>query len=174
MNLLRVLVLGLAIVPAVCTAQWRWIDKSGRTVFSDQPPPPEVPAANVVSQPKGRAPSMPAPQPVAAASAPAAKAPSLAASAAKLSAKDKDLQDKKKQAEAAEADKRKAQEEEAERLRAENCQRSQRAKATLDSGMRVAITNKKGEQEILDDTARAAETKRLQTIIDKDCKPPAS
>jgi len=170
MNLLRVLLLGLAILPAVCAAQWRWVDKSGRTVFSDQPPPTDIPAANVVTQPRGRSPSTAA-LPVAAASAPAAKAPSLAASAAKLSAKDKDLQDKKKQADAAEAEKRKAQEEEAERLRAENCQRSQRAKATLDSGMRVAITNKKGEQEILDDAARAAETRRLQTIIDKDCKP---
>jgi hypothetical protein len=169
MNLLRVLVLGLAIVPAVCAAQWRWVDKGGRTVFSDQPPPTDIPAANVVSQPKGRSPSSPA-QPVAAASAPA-KTPSLAASAAKLSAKDKDLQDKKKQAEAAETEKRKAQEEEAERLRAENCVRSQRAKATLDSGMRVAVTNKKGEQEILDDAARAAETRRLQAIIEKDCKP---
>jgi Domain of unknown function (DUF4124) len=172
MNLLRVLLLGLAIVPALCAAQWRWVDKSGRTVFSDQPPPADIPAANVVSQPKGRSPSLAA-QPVVAASAPAARTPSLAASAAKLSAKDKDLQDKKKQADAADAEKRKAQEEEAERLRAENCLRAQRAKATLDSGMRVAVTNKKGEQEILDDTARATETKRLQTIIEKDCKPAA-
>ncbi len=40
----------------------------------------------------------------------------------------------------------------------------------MDSGMRVARVNDKGEREILDDNARAAEQRRLQSIIDSDCK----
>lgn len=173
MNLLRVIVLGLVVcVPAVASAQWRWIDKSGRTVFSDQPPPSDVPASKVVSQPRGKPHAEAAVAPVVAASAaPAASAPRLAASAAKLNVKDRELQEKKRQADAAEAEKRKAQEEEAEQLRADNCARAKRSKATVASGARIAITNAKGEREILDDAGRAAETKRLDAIIAKDCKP---
>ena len=33
----------------------------------------------------------------------------------------------------------------------------------------MARTNEKGEREVLDDTLRAAEVKRIQTIIDADC-----
>lgn len=171
MNLLRVIVLGLAIcVPVVGSAQWRWVDKGGRTVFSDQPPPADVPAANVVSQPRGKARVEPAAAPASAASA-AAPAARLAASAAKLNTRDKELAEKKRQADAAEAEKRKALEEEAEQLRAENCTRAKRSKATVDSGARIAVTNSKGEREILDDAGRAAESRRLEAIIAKDCRP---
>jgi hypothetical protein len=34
----------------------------------------------------------------------------------------------------------------------------------------VATTNAKGEREIMDDAGRAAESQRLQGIIDRDCK----
>ena len=54
--------------------------------------------------------------------------------------------------------------------RAENCKRAQAAKAGLDSGMRVARMNDKGEREVLDDAARAAELERTQAIIQADCK----
>ncbi|HWI83173.1 DUF4124 domain-containing protein [Ramlibacter sp.] len=175
MNASRVIVLALALgLPALCPAQWRWIDKNGQAVFSDQPPPNDVPAAKIVRQPgaKGRA-----PEPAAAASEPAARqAPPLraAASAAKAGAKDKELQDKKKQAEAAEAEKKKAQEEEAGRMRADNCARARRSKATFDTGVRVARLNDKGEREFMDDAQRAAETKRLEGVIARDCKPAGS
>ena len=39
----RTALLALAcLVPLVASAQWQWIDKSGRKVFSDKAPPPEV------------------------------------------------------------------------------------------------------------------------------------
>ena len=41
---------------------------------------------------------------------------------------------------------------------------------TLDSGVRIARTNEKGEREFMDDAARAAEAKRTQDIIASDCK----
>jgi type IV secretory pathway VirB10-like protein len=176
MNLRRVLLLGLAIcLPAVCSAQWRWVDKNGRTVFSDQPPPPDIPAANVMGQPKGSSPANAVARPALAASAAApVQPPKLPESAGRLAGKDKDLQDKKKQLEAAEEEKRKAQEEEIARLRADNCARAKRAKAGFDSGARIARTNDKGEREYLDDAQRAAEAKRLEGVIAKDCKPAGS
>jgi hypothetical protein len=151
-------------------AQWQWVDKDGRKVFSDQSPPADVPARNIIKQPSGGK-SLPVaatqPGPAAATPQPA----SAAASAPKLSGKDKELQEKKKLAEAAEAEKKKAQEEEIAKLRADNCERAKRSKASFDSGVRISRTNVKGEREFLDDAQRAAETKRLEKIIASDCKP---
>ena len=174
MKLLRATLLGIACatLPALCLAQWLWIDKDGRKVFSDQPPPSEVPANKILKQPTGarpRAGEISITPAAPAASAVAAAKP--AASAPKLAGKDKELEEKKRLAEAAEADKRKAQEEETARARAEYCERNRRAKATLDSGARVSQPNAKGEREVLDDAQRAAEIKRLEKILAGDCKP---
>lgn len=164
MNPLRTTLLVLACaLPLTALAQWQWIDKDGRKVFSDRSPPPDVPAKNILTQPGGRA---VAAEPEAGAASAAAKA----ASAPKISGKDKELEDKKKQAETAEAEKKKAEEEKIAKSKLENCDRAKKAKATFDSGVRVAHVNAKGEREIMDDKARAAETKRLQVIIDADCK----
>jgi hypothetical protein len=170
MNSIRALLVAIACaVPVVCIAQWQWVDKDGRKVFSDQPPPADVPAKNILKQPsgtKGKSMAYVDPTPAAAASAPA----KVAASAPKLSGKDKELEDKKKQAEAAAADKKKAQDEEVAKLRAENCTRAKRSKAEYDSGARIAQLNAKGEREFLDDAQRAAESKRLDVVIAADCK----
>ena len=57
------------------------------------------------------------------------------------------------------------------KAKAENCARAKKAKATFDSGARIATTNAKGEREIMDDAARAVETKRLEGIIATECGP---
>jgi hypothetical protein len=166
MNLLRVAVLGLVCaLPVVSFAEWQWIDKDGRKVFSDQSPPADVPAKNIIKQPGVKGPA--AAQPNAAAASQGAKP---APAAPKLSGNDQELQEKKKQAEAAEAEKKKAHEEEVAKVRAENCERAKLSKASFDSGARIARTNAKGEREYLDDATRAVETKRLAVIIANDCK----
>jgi hypothetical protein len=170
MNLLRATLLGLACaLPAVSLAQWQWIDKDGRKVFSDQSPPADVPAKNILRQPGQRT---AAPAPAAEPAAPAASQPAKAAASGvlKLSGKDKELQEKKARADAAEAEKKKAHEEELAKVRADNCVRAKRSKATFDSGVRVSRMNDKGEREVMDDAARAAESKRLDGIIATDCK----
>lgn len=176
MNVSRALVLALALaVPAVCQAQWRWIDRNGQTVFSDQPPPPDTPDARILAQPGAKA--RPHADTAAAPALPASR-PGLplrvGASAATPSGKDKDLLEKKKQAEAAEEEKKRAQEEEIARLRADNCTRAKRSKASFDSGVRITRMNDKGEREVLDDAQRAAEVKRLDSLIARDCKPAGS
>jgi hypothetical protein len=164
MKMLRtILLLATCLAVPAAYAQWLWIDNSGRKVFSDQAPPPSVPANKILKRP-GNAPAQP--EPVAAA-APAASSP---ASMPKVSGKDKELEEKKKQAAAADAEKKKAQEEELAKARADSCDRTKRAKATLDSGIRIVTTNNKGEREFLDDNARAAEAKRLDGIVARDCK----
>ena len=172
----RALVLALVVcLPAVASAQWRWVDRSGHTVFSDQPPPADIPAASIVRQPGNRsraAASGPAPAPAPAASEGARVAPALrvAASGAKPTGKEKELLEKKKQAEAAAEEKKKALEQEASRVQAENCARARQAKATFDSGARIARTNAQGEREYLTDDQRAVEMHRLEQVIASECK----
>ena len=175
MKMFRTLLIGLACtLPALAFAQWQWIDKDGRKVFSDQSPPADIPAKNIIKQPGGRAPAA-APAAAASAAAEAAVAGASAAkgsaSAPKVSGKDKELEEKKKQAEAAEAAKKKAEDEKLAKARAENCTRAKQAKAGFDSGERIARINAKGEREYMDDATRAAEAKRVQGIVDSECKP---
>lgn len=149
------------------SAQWQWIDKDGRKVFSDRAPPAEVQEKNILKRPVARAAVASTTAAVADVSAPV---PQPAASAPKLNGIDKDLQDKKKKAEESELAKRKAEEEKVLKAKVENCARAKQAKASLDSGMRIARTNEKGEREVMDDDARASEMKRIQSVIEADCK----
>jgi len=83
---------------------------------------------------------------------------------------DKELMEKKKLVEQAETAKRQAEQERVLKTKVENCSRAMQAKANFDSGMRIGRMNEKGEREVLDDSARAAEIKRIQTLIEADCK----
>lgn len=151
----------------VATAQWQWIDGTGSRVFSDTPPPAGTLDKNILKRPGGA-------RPTATPSAPPSGTPSTAntaGAAAKPSGKDSELETRKKQADEAEQAKKKAELEKFTKARAENCERAKRAKATLDSGIRIATTNAKGEREIMDDKGRAGETQRLNDLIRSDCGP---
>lgn len=175
----------LLLVAVACTwavgaaAQWQWIDKDGRKVFSDRPPPQEIPEKSILKQPGGasRA-ALPAPAAPAAESAPAnaSEGSTAAASAPKPAAsspgagKDKALEEKKALAEAAEAAKKKAEEEKLAKAKAENCNRARLARAAFDSGRPITQSNAQGERIFLDEAGRAAEVKRIDGVIASDCK----
>jgi hypothetical protein len=80
------------------------------------------------------------------------------------------LADKKKKTEEAQAAQRKAELEKVVKAKVENCARAKQAKASFDSGVRVSRINEKGEREVLDDSARASEVKRIQAIMNSDCQ----
>lgn len=149
---------------AAC-AQWAW-KEGDRKVFSDTAPPASVPDKNIIKRPGGGA-AMPA----AAASADDAVTAAAPAATPQLPVVDKELEAKKKQAEQSEEARKKAEEQRVAKVRAENCARARQAKATIDSGVRLATTNTKGEREIMDDKARATETRRLDDIVRSDCGP---
>jgi len=147
-----------------CTAavaQWQWVDSSGRKVFSDTPPPPGIPDKDILKRANPAA-VKPAAQAPAAPSAAAPKAP-------QISGRDEQLEARKKQAEAQEQALKKAEADKLAKARQDNCERAKRSKAALDSGVRMATTNAKGEREIMDDAARAAEAKRVNEIIQSSC-----
>ncbi|PIF26583.1 uncharacterized protein DUF4124 [Acidovorax sp. 56] len=173
MKMHKLLLLAVACTWALgAAAQWQWIDKDGRKVFSDRPPPSDIPAKSILKQPGGSAAVRIAPDAGAAASgaddaAPvtAAKAPTKPASAGK----DKELEEKKAQAEAAEAAKKKAEEEKLARAKAENCARARRAKADLEMGRPTMQVNAQGERVFMDEASRNAEIKRASEIMATDC-----
>ena len=156
-------------------AQWLWIDSAGNKVFSDTAPPPGTPEKNILRKPGNRPePKLnePATAPATAGATGSTPAP---AAATKVSGKDEQLEAKKKlaekQAEEAAQAKKKAEAEQYAKARADNCERAKRAKATLDAGTRLSTTNAKGEREILDDKARAAEARRAEDVVRSDCGP---
>ena len=187
MKLVSLLLAGaFCAIPLAASAQWQWLDAGGRKVFSDKAPPPDVPDSKILKRPGGM--TVRAAQPTAANNAgPATAAAPIAAGAAAPAVaaappasapveapkpavgQDRELQERLKQAEAAEAAKKKAETERAAKVRAENCERAKQAKASLDSGVRIAQVNAKGEREIMDDAARAAETRRVQQSIQSEC-----
>lgn len=151
---------------ATVSAQWLWIDGAGNKVFSDTAPPPGTPDKNILRKPGARSDVKLSETPAAAAT----QAP-----VPKVQGKDDQLEAKKKQAEKEAQDaaraRQQAQAEQLAKTRADNCERARQAKASLDSGMRIATVNAKGEREILDDKGRASENRRVDDIIRSNCGP---
>jgi hypothetical protein len=152
-------------------AQWQWTDSAGKMVFSDRAPPPEVPDKAIRKRPSAASAADPAPAASGPSIMPATSAAS-AASAPVIRRTDSALAAKAKQAEQVDLAQRGAQEARLRQARADNCLRAKSALAHLASGQRVARSNDKGEREVLDDTARALEQRRLQGVVDTECKGP--
>jgi hypothetical protein len=161
MNLTRTLLgLLLCLLALTTHAQWQWLDKDGRRVFSDLPPPSDVPAKNIVRKPGAMQ------QPGAVAASATASSPSALTGAGV----DKTLMERKKQAEEAQAAKTRAEEQRFAQAQADSCARARSALAGLDAGLRISRTNANGEREFLEGASREAESMRLQRIVDADCK----
>lgn len=140
-------------------AQWQWLDKDGHKVFSDRPPPQDIPEKNILKQPQMGA----QPRQQVAGTPVVTQAPPG-------QGKDKQLEDNKAKAEAAEAAKKKADEERQAKVRADNCARAKRTKVQLADGQLVGHVNAKGERSFMDDATRAAELRRADEIIASDCQ----
>lgn len=146
---------------------WLWVDAAGNKVFSDRPPPADVPDRNILRRPDAggftASPSSPPPSA-------AVKLPVAGAGEGTAVGVDKGLQDKRKAAEQAEAAKRKADEDRRAQVMADNCARALQAKSGLDAGGRMSQINANGERVYLDESGIAAESARLQGIIAENCR----
>ncbi len=173
MKFVHWLVLGCVVaLPLSASAQWQWLDKNGKKVFSDQAPPPDIPEKSILRRvgPPPAARSTANPNVDAVPDEASADAASKAGAPPKPTGVDKELEEKTKKAEAEEKAKQAAETAKAAKAKADNCVLARQGKATVDSGVRIAKVNAKGEREIMDDAARAAEQKRIQSVIDSDCK----
>lgn len=160
---LALLSLTLLLAVPLAHAQWMWRDKEGRVTASDRPPPRDVAEKDILQRP------VPEARRALVAAAPAASAAAGPASAPQT-ALDKEVQARKKAAEAEQAAKAKADEERNAARKAENCRNARSNLATLESGVRIARTNDKGEREILEDAARNEELRRAREVIASDCR----
>jgi hypothetical protein len=93
-----------------------------------------------------------------------------AAATPRLSGVDKDLAEKKKlRPKPAAAAKARADEDRLQKVKADNCERAKANKALMDSACGCPTPRPMGEREILDDAGRAAELKRIQTVMETNC-----
>ena len=153
----------LAVLPA--QAQWKWKDGKGQTHISDLPPPRDVPEKDVLQRPNEIARKT-----AAAGAASAAEAAPASAAAATKPRVDPEIEARRTRLEQEQKAKAKADEDKLAAQRAENCARARQQLAGVESGMRLARVNDKGEREILDDKARAEEAQRARQAMASECR----
>jgi hypothetical protein len=155
-----------ALVLAACLstpafAQWKWRDKSGHVTVSDLPPPRDIADKDVLQRPSDMVRKPPA----------AAQPASAPASGAENKMRvDPELEARRKRAEQDQGAQRRQEAQRDDAARAENCRRAQAQLRSLESGMRLARVNDKGEREILDDKQRAEETRVAREAVAANCR----
>ncbi len=150
----RIIVLAAALVfaPVAFAQLYKYVDKDGKTVYSDQPP------VNIDSKQLN---------------APARSAPAAAAAAAPVKSaveRDKELEksreeSRERQKKAADAEKKSAEAE-------ARCSQSKSAYTTYADGGRILKYNDKGEREYLGDAEIEQERARTRREMDEACKKP--
>jgi len=152
----------IAVLCLPASAQWKWRDSTGRTQYSDLPPPPGTPDSSILVRPA----SAPVRASADASAASAAAAPALPPAKTVEPELEKKLREEK-QAKVAKA---KREDQKMAAQKADSCARARNQLLGLNEGLRVATVNSKGEREMLDDKGRADETQRVKAIIKADCK----
>ncbi|APV51775.1 hypothetical protein BWI17_20055 [Betaproteobacteria bacterium GR16-43] len=135
-------------LPAVAQL-YKWVDKDGKTIYSDTPPPNQD--SKQLSVGTGTT------------SAPAAPAKSAVA-------RDKELE--KGRQESREAEKKANDAANLQATRDENCRRMRVQYQTFVDGGRLIKYNDKGEREMLDDDQIAAEKEKVRVGMEDACKKP--
>jgi len=146
---LRIAFVGAAVLLALpaTAALYKWVDASGRTVYSDQPPTSTTIQAEKLN-------------PVAPASNPNASK--------ELAQKDFDM--KKRQADRVEATSKSDKDRAAKEKRAEDCTQIAGAIRQYSWGQVVIMrVNEKGEHVAMDDAERAKEKARLEGVYKEQC-----
>lgn len=150
----------LVLGSSVAQAQYSWIDAKGVRHFSDRPPPPMTPPHKILKAP-GRA-AAPAyagsaePAPAADAAAPAKGAPTLAQREEAYQIRKKLLEEQEKK-DVAEAQRR--------RDLADHCRDAREMRAQVESGVRIAKFDDKGERSFMSDQERAAQLARVNKAL---------
>lgn len=169
--------LAILSLPTSASGQYVWLNDKGVKQYSDMPPPASVPNNRIVKAP-GSATRAPPPMPqegaaiggsesgVATASA---VAPAIEKVKTPMITAEKNMDFQKRQIEQAEKDKKTAEEKQMAADKSKNCERAREYQKALDSGQRIARTDKNGERAYMSDAQRAQETKDTRKILG-DCR----
>lgn len=144
--------LALTVSTGVQAQLYHYKDASGKMVYSDTPPPPGTPPANILKAPKVNQAS-PAP------------APAGDDKAAPKSTAEREADYKKRQAEGDKKAKEDAQKVQADAARQQACQSAQSNLAALQSGQRMRKFDTDGSSRFIDDNERAADVQKAQKIM---------
>lgn len=135
-------------------AQYAWVDDRGIKQYSDMPPPASVPTSRILKQPGGIV---------------ASQAATAAPAKAELTTAEKDAEFRKRRAELAEKEKKTADQAKYAADKAKHCDRAREYNRVLESGERMARTDKNGERSFLTDEQRAQELRDTRRVLE-DCK----
>lgn len=133
-------------------AQYIWLNENGTKQFSDRPPPSTVPSNRILKSPNKPAQEPPASAP---ASAPADEAANKPKKAESVASKNEDFN--KRRAEQAEKEKKAADDQQHAADKSKNCERARAYLQSLESGVRIASTDKNGERSFISDEQRSKE-----------------
>ena len=165
------LVLAIGLPGTALSQAYKWRDEKGGMVFSDQPPPSNIPRANILQAPK-LTPSVAAKSGApatggASATAPAGK-PAPKPAAAPKSTAEQEADYKKRQLEAQKKAKEDGDKSAQEQQRVAACASLQQALKGLEGGQRVSRVDEKGERYFINDDQRAADiAKAKQELADR-------
>ncbi len=145
---------------------WQWRDAAGRMVYSDQPPPPGVPATQILRAPaQGGSGSAPA----SAAAAPPSAAVQAPAAAAPATWVEREQASRKRNLEREEEERRQREARDESARAARSCQDARTALRTLESGMRISTVTAGGEREVIDEAERARRIDAARQEISRSC-----
>ena len=147
-------------------AQYVWLDEKGVKQYSDMPPPASVPQKRILKAPGQSSRAVASPSAESAAAVPGEDA---AKDKTPLTTAEKNADFNKRRAEQAEKEKKAAEEAQRDAENAKRCEQARSYQRALQSGTRIARTDKNGERTFLDDEQRAAEAREAQRILDA-CK----
>ena len=156
-------------------AQYVWLNDKGVKQYSDMPPPASVPNSRSVKAP-GAAMRLTSPVPPDGAAMDGSENGVTAATVSAtekikipITTAEKNTDFQKRKIEQAENDKKTAEEKQKAADKSKNCERAREYQKVLDSGQRIAHTDKNGERAYMGDAQRSQETKDTRRILG-DCK----
>lgn len=154
--------LGALSAPTGALAQYVWVDDKGVKQYSDMPPPPSVPSKQILKFPgqRQRAGESPSASMEGASANPSSAPKTLAEQNAEF---------KKRRTEQAEKEKKEADEAHIASEKSKNCDRNRDYQRALESGERIAHTDRNGERSFLTDEQRARELSETRKVV-QGCK----
>lgn len=171
----RIFLLAIATMAFVATpaaAQWAWREDSGRVMYSDRPPPPNIKMSQILRQPAAAAQATPATSTPSATGVDDAgkekESEAKSASAPKTLA-EREMDFRKRQQERATAERKAQEEQQKSSAKAAECERARGYLRALEDGQRIARTDASGNREFLDDAQRATETERARKLVQASC-----
>jgi cell division protein FtsN len=158
-------------VTTAALAQYSWTDEKGTRQYSDRPPPAGVPQSRILKQPGKPSGVATVGTPASdTAQGPAASSPSSIDTKTSLTTAEKNADFQRRRAEQAEKQKKADEDQKLTLARAANCERAGEYKRVLESGERVARSDKNGERTYLTDEQRARELRDTKQVMSEDCK----